>query len=673
MKATQLTHIVLAVALVALSASTALAQDPDARRNAQQSKPKKVEIAPSFAWRLTEPLGLHLPAEIDTATLDYHTRFVPSLPSIAWATTGNYGAPGQNQIFMERTASSDFFLEDATQHWLPSTAKQLFYNTRIPMTQLSYTTGGDKRSNQDRTSAIFSGNINRRAQAGAWLDYIYSKGSYDYQAMKNFAWGAFGSYIGDRYEMQFFLQNYNYLTKESGGITDDLYITDPAQVQGGETKVDNKSIPTHLTDAHSRVNGLHLYLNQSYNVGFYRYRRDSVTDTIISKTYVPVTRFIWTADWRNAKHRFLNANATQDREFFDNTYLSLTGTDEDTRYMRLRNTVGVSMLEGFNKHVKFGFSVFATHELRRYTQVTDTVTGRADTPEGLTPLPAEFSPKHTQNLLWLGGQLTKTQGSLLRYYATARFGLLGDAAGEIDVDGNITTRIPVKSDTIAVSARGYFRNSAPQYLLNNFVSNHFAWHNDFSKQQRLRLGGQIDLPWFNTSASVDYETLKNYIYFGPDATPVQHSDAVHVLSASLATKLAFGIFHWDNSLTYQTTSNSEVLPLPAFSIFSNMYLKFRVARVLLVQFGVDCNYYTSYYAPAYNPATMTFHTQNEQKCGNFAIADVYANFRLKKARFFVMYTHANKGLFGGKNYFSTPHYPLNPARFQLGVCVDFVN
>ena len=146
-----------------------------------------------------------------------------------------------------------------------------------------------------------------------------------------------------------------------------------------------------------------------------------------------------------------------------------------------------------------------------------------------------------------------------------------------------------------------------------------------------------------------------------------------MLSATLRQHLRFGILTWDNELTYQTSSNEQVLPLPKFAVYSNLFIKFTVAKVLKVQLGADGNYYTSYYAPAYNPALMNFHNQSEVKCGNFAFVNVYANFRMKQARFYVSYTHANKGLFGGDNYFSTPHYPLNPARFQFGVSVNFVN
>ena len=636
------------------------------------TKSKKVKVEPSYAWSISEPLGLHYESTIDTLFLNYHKSFIPSHQSTAWATTGNFGASGQNQIFFQRKPTSDFFFQDAIDSWLPGVATQRYYNTRIPMTIISHNTGGNKYSNQDRTQVLFSGNVDKKLQLGGAIDYIYSKGSYNYQADKNFRWSLFGSYIGDRYEMQTFFNSYNYLGKENGGITDDQYITDPAKVQGGETKVDNKSIPTYLTAAHSKMTGLEFYLNQSYNVGHYKYQRDSVTDTIIGRTYIPVTRFIWTADFKTSKHLFLNQNAAQDQSFFENSYLSLTGTDETTRYWRLRNTLGVSLLEGFNKYAKFGFSVYATHEMRRYKQVVDTVSGK-ELPEGLVELPVTIDPTKTQQLLWVGGQLTKQRGSILTYAATAQFGLLGDVSGDIDIEGSVTTRFKLFGDTVSLKAYGYFKNLEAPYLLKQFVSNHYAWDNKFSQVQRFRAGGILDLPWIYTSINVGYETLNNYIYFNNNSLPEQSSSAVHVLNASLTNHLGFGIFNWDNEVTYQTSSNASVLPLPKFSIFSNMYLKFRIARVLDVQVGVDCNYYTKYYAPAYNPAIMSFYNQSEIECGNFAFADVYANFKLKKARFYVMYSHANKGLFGGNNYFSIPHYPLNPGRFQLGISVDFVN
>ena len=156
-------------------------------------------IPPSYAWTMLQPLGLHEKADIDTLPYNYGQRMVPTMLSDAYATTGNIGAPGRNMIFFERKPMSDFFFRDSELAWLPAQNNQTFYNTRIPMTLLSYNTGGSNETSIDRLHGIFSGNVNRRLQVGAMVDYIYSKGSYEYQGTKDFHFGLSSSYMGDRF------------------------------------------------------------------------------------------------------------------------------------------------------------------------------------------------------------------------------------------------------------------------------------------------------------------------------------------------------------------------------------------------------------------------------------------------------------------------------------------
>ncbi len=641
-------------------------------KSSTQSK-KKVKIEPSYAWTIDETLGSRTPVEIDTSFVNYHLHAVPTQHSLAWATTGNYGAAGQDQIFFNRKYGSDFFFEDVLSPWLHSTGKHVFYNTRIPMTLVSHTTGGDKYSNQDRTMVEFSGNANKRLQIGASMDYIYSKGSYDRQSDKNFNWNLGMSYLGDRYELHAFYNHYAFTTQENGGITDDLYITDPAEVQGGETSVDNQSIPVNLSAVENSLDGSHLMMNHRYKVGFYRYVRDSITDTVVSRFYVPVTSFIWTLDYKDGRHRFTNNSASDDATFFENTYLSAAGSADTTKYMQLTNTLGVALLEGFNKWAKFGLSAYAKHQYYRQTMQTAVEESSEGLSEDLTAIPATVPRKLTENRIYVGGALSKTQGSLLHYNATAEFGLAGGVEGNIKLDGEVETRFKLLGDTVSIRGYGSFHNTTPSSMMRQYVSNHYIWNNDFDKTKRFRVGGELDLPFSGTNINVGYESLTDYVYFNNDNLPTQHGDMISVLSATLKQDLAFKLLHWDNEVTYQTSSDQDVLPLPKLSWYSNVYLQFQVARVLHVQLGVDCNYYTRYYAPAYNPATMTFHTQNEMKCGDFLYMNAYANFRLKMARFFVLYTHGNGKLFGSDHYFSSPHYPLNPRRFQVGVSVDFTN
>ena len=193
----------------------------------QETTPAEEVTAEPYAWKILPPLGLREPSTIDTLYVNYAQRFVPSLVTDAYGTTGNFGAPGRTLLYFEREPMSDFFFTDALRYWKPSLAGMKFYNTRIPMTLLSYNNAGGKENAQDRLHGIFSGNVDAHGQVGAMIDYLYSKGCYDYQATKHLNWGFSGSYIGDRYEFQGFFNHWNMLNMENGGITDDLYITDP--------------------------------------------------------------------------------------------------------------------------------------------------------------------------------------------------------------------------------------------------------------------------------------------------------------------------------------------------------------------------------------------------------------------------------------------------------------
>lgn len=632
---------------------------------------KKPESGSSYAWQLIQPLGLQEPTTIDTMFQNYSRRFVPSLISPAYATTGNYGGPGRNLIYSELLPMSDFFFNDAVLHWIQLGSKQKFYNTRIPMTLLSYNTAGGREDEQSRLYGVFSGNFNRRAQIGGLVDFLYSKGCYDYQAVKDFNWGLSGSYMGDRYEFQGYFNHWDRMGKDNGGITNDLYITDPAQLQGGQNTIQPKSIPTKLTGAHNRVKGQQLYLNNKYKVGFWREKQ--IDDTTVQREYIPVMRFVWTLDY-NSGERIFHDGVKDDNKFWKATYLNLDGSHDCTSYWSLANTLGVELLEEFNKFAKFGLSAFVTHKVRSYKQAVDTLDRMPELPEGLTPYPyqTKVRPSITHNLVYVGGQLTKQQGSIFTYQATARFGLLGPVVGDVDVDGSLSTHFRLFGDSVRITAYGRFSNTEAPYLMNNFVSNHFIWKNDFGKTRRVALGGKFKVNRTGTLVNIGVENVQNLIYFNADCMPVQHSGSVQVLHASVGQTFRFGPVVWDNRVIYQASADQTVIPLPKLSIYSNLSFNFRIAKVLGVQLGVDCDYYTKYMSVSYQPGTMAFYNQREIECGNYPLMNVFANMKLSKVRFFVMMSHVNQGLMGN-NYFSMPHYPLNPRRFQIGLSVDFPN
>lgn len=616
-------------------------------------------ITAQKAWTVSDILAIRSAAEVDTLMENYAQSV--AIPSLQWgyasAITGNLGSEGQYMNYFERPLPSNFFFNDALHPYIPRVSTTPFFNTRVPMTLVSFNTGGSSQTTQDWLKVRFSGNINARAQVGGYLSYLYSRGMFEYQAGKHFNWGVNGSYLGERYQMMAMFNNWNPLNKENGGIQDDRYITDPAAVQGGSTSVNTKQIPVNLQDAHSHVIGHELWMTHRYRMGFKRFDE---TDSV--NVFTPVSQVFWTFDFKTEEHRFVD-NASADDSFFENTYFTQGSTYDRTRQWTLSNAAGIQLLEGFNKYAKAGLTAYARHEVAHYSQTP------ADTIKGVN---TGMAPTATEHSLFIGGRLAKEQGALIRYAADASIGLAGAKAGELQVNATADLRLRLLRDTVSLRAYVDFSNLKPSYFLREYVSNHFMWHNDFGKTRRLRFGGILDIPQTSTRVSAGVENVQNLIYFGADALPVQHGGSVQVFSASLMQNFKAGILHWDNKLTYQKSSNQSVIPLPDFTAYSNLYIVFRLAT-LRAQIGFDCTYTTRYTALGYQPATMSFINQQEVKVGNYPMLNFYANMKLKKVKFYVLYSHINDGIFGGKDKFSAVHYPLNPGRFLMGLSVDFAN
>ena len=79
-------YIYILVAMFTLATSlTANAQFQTETGNSEVlKKQKKVKVEPSYAWSLSEPLGLHYESTIDTLFLNYHKASIPSHQSNAW-------------------------------------------------------------------------------------------------------------------------------------------------------------------------------------------------------------------------------------------------------------------------------------------------------------------------------------------------------------------------------------------------------------------------------------------------------------------------------------------------------------------------------------------------------------------------------------------------------------
>ena len=711
--------------------TTATHSRADSTRGGSKDIPRGMRV-----WTVDERFGDITPAEPDTLSYMYmNTIFTTGLHG-EFNTTGNLGAPRINRIFTDRKESTENFLFNEYQdYFIISPGDFHFTNTYSPITNLSLNSCGNRTNGEDHFKALFAVNAGKRLGVGFKFDYIYGRGYYSDNSSALFNYTMWGSYLGDRYQAHLLCSTNHQKQAENGGIVNDNFITHPEIFSDSYNE---NEIPTMLTSNWNRNDNQHIFFTHRYSLGFNRkvpmteeeikakkfamesqkendalkakkearqkaedegvefdeeeYDRqvefekknaamvgdEAAADTAwVKNEYVPVTSFIHTVKFHNYR-RIYQAYDSPENYYADNyaTLSSFSGDSiyDKTRSYVLKNTFAIALLEGFNKWAKAGLKGFITHDLRRYA-LPDTIAHKTS---------------YTESGVYLGGQISKHEGSVLHYDATAEFGVLGDAKGDVNIDGTADLNFRLLGDTIQLAADGFFHVVTPFFYHQHYHSRHFWWDNDdLENYTHTRLQGRFTLQRTKTRLRVAYDNLNNYIYFSNsyvvndkferlyNRAGIRQADKnISVFTASLGQDLQFGLLHLNLMLTYQKSSNTTILPLPDLNAYANLFLRFKIARVLDCDLGADVRYFTKYEAPDYVPGLAQYAVQENSdsrvKIGNYPFVNVYANFFLKHARFFVMMSHVNSPSDGG-NYFLTPHYPANTRIFRFGVSWNFAN
>lgn len=718
-----------------------------------------------YVWTIDEKFGDVVPAQRDTAQhLFMNTIFTTGKYS-EYNTTGNLGAPRIARIATDRDLSTrDPFLEPYG-FFLTKPSELLYTNTLSPLTNLFYSTCGNKTNGEDHLKVNFASNVNKRLGIGFRFNYAYGRGYYDDQSTSLFDYIFWTSYMGERYQAHFNMSFDHMKVSENGGITNDNYITHPEMFKDSYT---GQEIPVVLKDNWNKQDAFSLNLSHRYNVGFYRKvemtemekeakrfalrakqekeelelkksagvqriaehaqtsepvkkftgrpddaivigdlptdarkrqtaiddsRMKAMRDSILAarravpdtswtkEEYVPVTSFIHNFNLNTNNRRYIS-NYPKENFYLHRYNVPYENNPGDsifdkTTYYIMKNTLAIGMLEGFNKYVPMGAKVFLTHEMRNYTL--------PNSDKGYT--------SYNETNISIGGQLIKTLGKHLHYKALAEFWLVGKDVGDIKLDGSGDLNMRLLGDTAAVRLKAFYHLTNPNFLQRRYHSKFFSWeHDNFNKQMQTHLEAEFFLRRTGTTLRACYDNIQNYTYLGISynkkvedeatittgytADMMQSSANISLITLALEQNFRLGILNWENRLTYQKSSQSELLAVPDFNYYTNIYLNFTIARVLRIHFGADMRYFTSYYAPEYCPQIGQYAVQQNTalrtKVGNYPLVNVYVNLKLKQCRFFVMVSHVNAKS-GNRNYFFTPHHPLNESVLRFGLSWDFNN
>ena len=678
----------------------------DTTKSEKVTAPKEIH-----QWHIDELMGTPIPVNADTLPHLYQNWHMTEGMNGEYNFLGNMGTPRQSRIFFNRPSDTQYNFLAPYDYFVVRPGELFFTDTKSPYTNLSYNESGDKVTGDDRFRAYFATNAGKKFGVGFLFDYLYGRGRYDNQSTAFMNFSLFSYYRSDKYNYHLLASRYHIKMAENGGITDDEYITNPEKTDGANSNFGTTDIPVHLDRTWNRNEVYTAYFSHNYNFGFYKkVRKDISGDSIANEVnrymnehsaaqadstltagtndsiatrqasavgddelemrFIPVARITHTADLTTNRHEFLSYEPANN--YYAHNYLPYDSIDR-TDYWTLKNTVALSLREGFNKWAIADITAYVSYIYSNYRQ-PDTIGAR------------EYRLRTDEHTLMIGGQIESTRNRYLKYKLRGETAVSGNDLGAFNIEGKGELNLRLLKQDSKLTLNAHIKNNRPSYYYRHYHSEHYWWDKNLDKEFRTRIEAGIALPRWKTSIKAGIENIKNYTYFAntpvangnrylSDITVKQESSNIQVLSATLKQDFGAGPLNLETEFTYQNSSNKSILPLPDFNAYANLYIKFRIAKVLNTELGADCRYFTSYYAPDYSAALGQFVQQNQNdkiSIGNYPVVSVYANFLLKETRFYVMYYHVNEGT-GNRNYFLAPHYPMSPKALWFGLSWNFYN
>jgi hypothetical protein len=215
--------------------------------------------------------------------------------------------------------------------------------------------------------------------------------------------------------------------------------------------------------------------------------------------------------------------------------------------------------------------------------------------------------------------------------------------------------------------------SRPDYVFQNFFSNHFKWKNNFEKTKTNSLSFRITSKK-NSFFSVKLMQFEKLVFLDSLAVPSQLQANVNYVSANFGKLFKLGHFYLNTNFVYQkVVKGRDVFGLPELFTRNSIYWANSIFKKAMdLQIGFDVVYASSFYGLAYQPSLNEFYFQNKRKQGNYPAIDLFVNFKIRQVRCFFKVDHLNYGLNSGK-YEYVPGYLLPGRTFRFGLSWLFIN
>ena len=270
----------------------------------------------------------------------------------------------------------------------------------------------------------------------------------------------------------------------------------------------------------------------------------------------------------------------------------------------------------------------------------------------------------TINTLFLNGILNIALKDRLQLNAEAHLGLL-DHGGDFRVSGQLLVDL---SGIGSLEFKASNQLSTPTLLQSRFyINQQELWNNDFNKTLSTSIEAAYVQPRLGLKVTGRYHLLNNYIYHDTIGIARQTTTPISVLQLIVEEDIRLGVFHLDNTLIFQSSSEEEIR-LPAIFSKHSLYYQSTWFKFLNIRIGADARWQTSYKGNYYHPLFGQFILQDRQEIPLYPSLDAYVTFRITKFKAFFKVENVTQAFMPEELFYLNAYYPHSIASgFRLGL------
>jgi len=604
---------------------------------------------------------------LDTNMHQLHRDYQPAFKQgFSYESLGILGHGMKHVDFFLRPENDAFVFGSGWDPYLKTPDRTTFFNTKSPFTTLAYSTIPFVDWREENIDVLHTQNLSPYSNFGLEFNVLAGKALYTNEGTRSNRVGLFGSHAKDRYSFFGTFYYNDFQVEDHGGLEDmDAFIED--------TEDKPWLYNMQLTGAQSRYKNISFFATQKYNL----FERISTTDslgvvTTKGKTLSLSHQILYD---RHLKTYGDEVDTEALSPVYNNYYYESSSAFDSVSEDKLSNVVQVIL--GDPDYDKISTRIYAGHELRRFGQLSpwpQQVFSYVDT-TSYSPVEVDSVYRDSAvalfddtyfNDVYIGFHLAGPTTGTWDWVIDGKYYLLGYYQNDFRVNATFSREFLKKAD---LGLRGSFELRRPHFFTNHYSSSFFNWENDFSSLLRIKGEAFVDSDEVEMEMRAGVAYLSNYQYWDEEALPQVYDKDILIFSGYFSKHFILSGFNSEDKILVQYTTGSEVLDLPALSLYSSNYWRQPLFKgALITTLGFDLSYTTSYKASAYMPATGVYHLQKERDVGAYPFLDVFLALKIARTRIFFSYNNLlSGGTFLGNSYFSTYNYPMKPRYFRLGL------